>query len=386
MSKYFKTLNAALQQANFALPMLMIDQERLDANLALVKKMLTAKVQPRLVVKSLGSIELITYITNALSCNHFMVFHLPHLPIVLNTFPHADILFGKPMPIAAVRTFYEQACTNPQTTDAQIQWLIDSNARLEQYLEFAKTANLRLSVNIEIDIGLHRGGISNMNEFKSLLKLIDENPHQLHLSGFMGYDAHVGKIPTAIKSVAQSYQQSQQHYQQYIDCLKNDFPTLYHPALCFNSAGSPTFSLHAAQSVCNDLSFGSMLLKPTDFDLPTLEHFQPAFWIATPVLKKLNTTQIPGLEILNRLHSKEALFVYGGNWMAKYVYPEGAKTNALYGRSSNQELVNIPSKSEIEVDDFVFLRPTQSEAIISQFEQIWLYHDQQFTRWTTFRS
>jgi D-serine deaminase-like pyridoxal phosphate-dependent protein len=336
--------------------------------------------------KSLGSIELIKYIANALSCNHFMVFHLPHLPIVMNTFPHADILFGKPMPIAAVRAFYDKDRTHSQTSDAQIQWLIDSKTRLEQYLELAKHLNLRLSVNIEIDIGLHRGGISTMTEFKSLLKLVAENPHQLHLSGLMGYDAHVGKIPAAIKSTAQTYQKSQEDYQQYIDCFKNDFPTLYHPALCFNGAGSPTFSLHAAQSVCNDLSFGSMLLKPTDFDLVTLEHFQPALWIATPVLKKLNTTQIPGLEILNRLSSKETLFVYGGNWMAEYVYPEGAKTNTLYGRSSNQELVNIPKKTKIEVDDFVFLRPTQSEAIISQFEQVWLYRDQQFTPWTTFRA
>lgn len=386
MSEYFQKLNTALQRANFALPTLIIDQERLDQNLAQVKKMLTAQAHPRLVVKSLSSMALIKYIANELSCDYFMVFHLPHIALILESFPHADILFGKPMPIAAVRTYYEQIQAGSQKLNAHIQWLIDSKARLEQYLVLAQTMNLRILINIEIDIGLHRGGIQNLAEFKSLLKLIEENPQHLYLSGLMGYDAHVGKIPKMIQSVAQSYQQSQRLYQQYINCLKHDFPSLYHAALCFNGAGSPTFSLHATQSVCNDLSFGSMLLKPTDFDLPTLEHFQPALWIVTPILKKLSTTQIPGLGVLNRLISKEALFVYGGHWMAKYVYPEGAKPNALYGRSSNQELVNIPTSTAIEVDDFVVLRPTQSEVVINQFEHVYLYHQRTFTPWETFRS
>jgi D-serine deaminase-like pyridoxal phosphate-dependent protein len=72
------------------------------------------------------------------------------------------------------------------------------------------------------------------------------------------------------------------------------------------------------------------------------------------------------------------------------VYPAGAKPNPLYGRSSNQELINLSQSTEIAVDDFVFLRPNQSEAVISQFEQVWLYHDGlengSFTPWPTFRA
>ena len=152
MSDYFKKINTALQQANFALPTLIIDQARLDANLAQVKKMLTPKVQPRLVVKSLGSIELLKYIANDLNCNQFMVFHLPHVPLVLNAFSNADILLGKPMPIKAVQSFYEQNISFAQTP---IQWLIDGIERLQQYLELAKALELKLLINIEIDVGLH---------------------------------------------------------------------------------------------------------------------------------------------------------------------------------------------------------------------------------------
>lgn len=152
MSEYFKKINTALQQANFALPTLIIDQARLDANLAQVKKMLTPKVQPRLVVKSLGSIELLKYIANDLNCNQFMVFHLPHVPLVMNPFANADILLGKPMLIKAVQRFYEQNISFAQTP---IQWLIDGIERLQQYLELAKALELKLLINIEIDVGLH---------------------------------------------------------------------------------------------------------------------------------------------------------------------------------------------------------------------------------------
>ena len=36
-------------------------------------------------------------------------------------------------------------------------------------------------------------------------------------------------------------------------------------------------------------------------------------------------------------------------------------------------------------DDFVFLRPSQSEAIIPQFAQLNLYKSAQFESWQTFR-
>ncbi|AXI04691.1 alanine racemase [Aquirhabdus parva] len=382
MSDYFKCLNAALKRANFALPTLIIDQARLDANLARVQRMLPAMLQSRIVVKSLCAMELLQYISQALDCQRFMIFHLPHIRKVIHLFPESDILLGKPMPIKAVQAFYAQ---HQALDTVRIQWLVDTMERLQQYLALAQAQNLKLEINIEIDVGLHRGGIKDIAPFKALLALIQAHPEHLALSGLMGYDAHVSKIPSFIQSIAQGYAESQQHYQHYIDAIQQDFPKLYHQNLCFNGSGSPTFSLHTEHSVCNDLSFGSMLLKPKDFDIPSLDGFQSALWIAAPVLKKLPSTQIPGLTLLDRLPSfQDALFIYGGKWMADYVYPQGAHANRLFGRSSNQDLVNVPKSAQIQVDDFVFLQPTQSESIISQFEQVWLYDGIGFTPWHTF--
>lgn len=40
---------------------------------------------------------------------------------------------------------------------------------------------------------------------------------------------------------------------------------------------------------------------------------------------------------------------------------------------------------DIHVDDYVFLRPTQSEAIIPQFAQLYAYVQRTFEIWNSFR-
>ena len=395
---YFQKLTQDLQQRGTAMPQLIVDVDALTQNIGQVVQMLarsktfnSQQIQPRLVVKSLACIELLQFVveqfqTHGLSCERFMVFHAVHLDAVLQAFPDADILLGKPMPAKVVTDFYANF---PHYRQSNIQWLVDSTARLQQYLEItkqhSKQYNLQLKVNIEIDVGLHRGGVTTDDEMRQLLKCLTENPQHLRFTGLMGYDAHVAKIPTILQSMDESYQQSQTTYQNYQQLIKAEFPTLWQEDLCFNGAGSPTFALHCQRTVCNDISFGSMLLKPSDFDLNTLQRFQPALWIATPVLKVLPFSQIPGLPMLDRLpHRKQAVFVYGGYWMADYHFPQGATPHALYGRSSNQEMVQIP-KNSVTVDDYVFLRPHQSEAVIPQFSMIYAYQAGQFQAWQTLR-
>ncbi|MBO3653460.1 alanine racemase [Acinetobacter bereziniae] len=385
MNHFFEQLNRDLKQSVDALPQLIIDGQALEQNLqyATTKFKYATHLQPRLVVKSLASMELLKTVSAKLSTQRFMVFHLPQLLPILENFSEADVLLGKPMPVRLVQQFYTQ---HPQSEHANIQWLVDTKARLLQYLEVAKVLAIQLQINIEIDVGLHRGGVDSKAQMIELLSLIEQHPDNLKFSGLMGYDAHVTKLPSVIKKVEVAYQESQATYQRYKDIIQQQFPQLWHAHLCFNGGGSPTFYLHVKQSVCNDLAFGSMLLKPSDFDSEGLRVLQACLWIATPVLKVLPYSQLPGLTILNKLpHRSKALFVYGGYWMADYVYPQGIHPHVLYGRSTNQEMVNVPKTTQIEVDDFVFLRPTQSEAIIPQFAQLTYYLDRSFKKWQSFR-
>ena len=379
---YFQQLTQDLQQQGTGTPQLILDLAAYQHNLDIVQSHLSAQLKPRLVVKSLASLSLLKLASEKLNTRRFMLFHLPHIFSIHAAFPQADILLGKPMPIHAVEQFYQAAGDR----QPDIQWLIDDLGRLQQYLQLAQWFNICLNVNIEIDVGLHRGGVQNPQQFRALLKLIQQHSTHLKFTGLMGYDAHVAKLPRFLKSAEKSYQQSQQSYQQYIDIIRKQFPNLWHEDLCFNGGGSPTFMQHCQQSVCNDLAFGSLLLKPGDFELASLAELQCALWIATPVLKVLRYSQLPDLEVLNHFpHKYKALFVYGGYWQADYFYPEKSKLHGLYGRSSNQEMLLVPKSCEIDRDDYVFLRPTQSEAVIPQFAKLYAYAQGKFEAWDSFR-
>ncbi|MDM1019296.1 alanine racemase [Acinetobacter sp. VNK23] len=382
---FFKQLNLDLKKQEVVTPQLILDEAALKQNIQHVQMRLAhaQHLKPRLVVKSLACLDLLKLLAEQINTQRFMVFHQPHIITILENFAEADILLGKPMPAQTVHYFYEQ---HSQWSDAKIQWLVDTTQRLKQYLEIAHSYSICLHVNIEIDVGLHRGGVQSTQQLTEILKLIQQYPQYLKLSGLMGYDAHVTKIPALIKKPELAYQQSQYIYSEYQKLIQKQFPTLWNDDLCFNGGGSPTFSFHTTESVCNDLSFGSMLLKPSDFDSDFLRPLQPALWIAAPVLKVLPYTQLPAMSVLDKLpHKSKALFIYGGYWLANYVYPKQCHPHILYGRSSNQEMVNVPKDCEIQVDDFVFLRPTQSETIISQFSVLKLYKQHAFEVWETFR-
>jgi D-serine deaminase-like pyridoxal phosphate-dependent protein len=67
------------------------------------------------------------------------------------------------------------------------------------------------------------------------------------------------------------------------------------------------------------------------------------------------------------------------------VDPPGLQYNAIFGRSSNQEMLNGGAQLKIAPDDFVFLRPHQSEALFMQFGDIAVYEDGAIIdRWPVF--
>jgi D-serine deaminase-like pyridoxal phosphate-dependent protein len=103
-------------------------------------------------------------------------------------------------------------------------------------------------------------------------------------------------------------------------------------------------------------------MKPTDFDTFHLGDAQPALFIATPVLKRYEGVLLPGAPIAPA-DGRRLYYIYGGYWMAKYVSP-GDVGDPPY-HSTNQE--PMVSAADLAVDDWVFLRPTQSEHVMLQF-------------------
>ena len=106
----------------------------------------------------------------------------------------------------------------------------------------------------------------------------------------------------------------------------------------------------------------------------------------------MDNTRIPGIEALAKPSAiinpaaARSWFTYGGYWRADLHSPPHLKTNGLYGHSTNQEMINGPAGTVLNVDDFVFLRPHQSEHVFLQFGDIAVYDEGQIVdTWPVFQ-
>jgi len=369
---YFRALNQTLRASGPARPSLILDLDRLDHNIAVLRQSIRPPKHYRVVDKSLPSIPLIEYLFEHTHTDRIMSFNQPFLNLVAERLPHADVLLGKPMPVRAAQEFYSRL-TGEFDPSRQLEWLIDTPERLEEYRRLGDTLGQRMRISIEIDVGLHRGGVADVATLERILALIAAHPERLELGGFMGYDPHVVKVPSWLRSRDALFHDVVTTYQGYIDYTRSHYPQLWNDRITLNGAGSPTYRLYEHVDLLNDLSVGSAMVKPTDFDIDTLADHVPALFIATPVLKTAVGARLPGSDALSRVvewwdpNRARTFFLYGGYWMAHLESPPGLRTNALFGRSSNQEMVNGSTAVPLQVDDYVFLRPTQSEFVMLQF-------------------
>ena len=371
---YFRTLNQELKNHGPMRPVLLIDLDRLDHNIDVVMQSVRRGGKHlRLVEKSLPAPGLLAYICKRAGTQRLMSFHQPFLNHDALTFPQSDILLGKPLPVRSAELFYKTH-KGPFDPARQVQWLLDTPAHLQQYLALAQGLSTRLRINIELDVGLHRGGVADIATLGQMLGLIRANPQHLEFAGFMGYDPFVGMgVPGILGSADELFAKVMQQYNYAVDFTRQQFADLWRADLTLNTAGSPSYRIHEKESLSSEVSVGTAMLKPTHYDLPSLTEHVPASWIATPVLKRTGAVRIPALDGKSKLFSwwdanqRETYFIYGGNWMAEYESPAGLQSNGLYGRSSNQEMVNGSTAVGLEVDDQVFLRPTQTESVLLQF-------------------
>lgn len=365
-SDYFKNLAGALGRAGLNRPTLVIDRQRLSVNIAAIRQSVDKAGLPlRVVAKSLPSPKLLDAVLAGMGSDRLMVFSAEMLLQLLRARPQADYLMGKPLPASEYARVIETA---GKDAVGNVQWLIDTPLRLSEYVAVAKARRVPLNASLEIDVGLHRGGFADPAELAVAVKsAIAANAK---ISGLMGYDPHVPKMPSPDKA----YAATQDAYKNAIGILKA--ADLDISAMTLNGAGSPTFRRHCRGTVANEVSVGSAFVKPGDFDYEDLADLAPAAFIATPVLKASGDQQLPGLEPLSSaLHwwdrnTERGFYIHGGHWLAKPASPDGLQYSKLFGRSSNQELLTGSRKIDLKPGDTVFLRPDQSEALFLQFGDI----------------
>ena len=370
---YFSRLAAALKREGLARPTLIVDLDRLDANIEATRRAIHPRAF-RVVAKSLPSSPLLEYVMARGETRRLMVFHQPFLNALASEHPDTELLLGKPMPADAANRFYRHFRPGAFDPSRQIQWLIDSPERLRQYREIAKAREVELTINVEIDVGLRRGGMRDPADLARLLAAIREDP-RLRFGGLMGYDAHAA-LPETLGLRAREFEQVEARYRAFLEAWRVQSGGRDEAGLVLNAAGSPTYRMwDEVDGLANELAVGSGLVKPLNFDIDTLAEHVPALFIGTPVLKVKEGLELPALD-LGPLHQAwdpnraRTFFVYGGYWKAEPVSPPGLATHPVYGRSTNQEMLNGSRSVELAVDDTVFFRPTQSEFVMLQFGPI----------------
>mgnify|MGYP001045139690 CR=1 FL=1 len=374
--QYFKSLSNALKSHDLAEPVLVIDLERLKHNIHVLRETLPRGMAYRIVAKSLPSIELLEFVIKKMRSHRLMSFNAEMIAQLLKAFPEADQLLGKPLPAKRLKSFFNDLPAGLKAKHQRVQWLADTPCRLSDYDDIARALGVTLRVNLELDVGLHRGGFSPGENLSAGLEVILSSGN-LTLSGVMGYEPHLTKIPNIAgwrrRAKTGAWQILDNSYRQ----IEARFGKPVFDKLVRNTAGSPTFGLYKDTRHSNELAAGSALVKPSDFDMPILSKFKAAAFIATPALKVSRGIQFPAQEFSNGaigdMRDGTKVFVHGGYWMASPIYPAGLSYSDVFGRSSNQDLLVGGAKQKISVDDFVFLRPHQSEAVFLQFPKIAVY-------------
>ncbi|HEX3916168.1 MAG TPA: alanine racemase [Caulobacteraceae bacterium] len=374
---YFAGLQAALKRAGVAQPTLIVDINRLAANIAAVRRTLApTRLALRIVTKSLQAPKLLDAVMAGTGADKLMVFNALMLDEMAELHPASDVLLGRPLPGVQVADFVRRHA-NSHAAAARPQWLADSVGRLQEYAEIARAAETPLRINLEIDVGLHRGGLKDLAALGAALDLIEAEP-MLQLTGLMGYDAQV----MGAKSPPAELAKVLERYGAAVRLVADKLGGI--AGLTLNTAGSPTYALHATDPYASEVSIGSAFVKPTHFDLPTLKDHAPAAFIAQPVLKVMDPAIFPRREELTELYntldpnSRRGFFLTGGYGDAKVVSPPGLRFSAIFGGRS---MLAGSDKVELAQDDFVFMRPTESEGVFLQFGDIAVYDGEAISGW-----
>ncbi len=380
---YFVRLGRALRAAGIAQARLVIDLPRLRANLAAIGQHRARTGMPlRAVLKSLPSLPLMDELARAWDSPRVMAFNAAQLQQLLTERPTAQVLLGKPLPVAAAAQVLQAL---PADVGSGVEWLIDTPERLAQYRQLAEQRQQRLRVNLEIDVGLHRGGFEDGEAIGQALAGLRAAP-SLRWTGFMGYDAHVAALPDLPGMRSSAWDESQRRWRAAWAAAEVALGPQRRETLTLNTAGSPTFRLHDGKGTANEVSVGSAVLLPLDFEKPLLGDLQAAAFIATPVLKSWPRFRLPeGATWLSSAaqawdrNQARGMAIHGGHWLAEPVSPPGVRPSGLYGHSSNQQVMVASERVELRPDDYVFFRPLQSEAVLLQFGELLLFDGEHIT-------
>ncbi len=369
---------SATQQIEPASSFGIIDLDALSRNLERIQKPMQGKYGLRWVAKSLPSPDLLTYIAEQTGNARFMVFQKSMISELLSLLPEADLLLGKPIPGTAA----EQLLRAFPFASRRVHWLIDSPERLAEYLDVSQRLQVSLSLVLEIDVGLRRGGFESPRDLDGLKTLIEAHSGaQVQVAGLMGYDGHVSHAspllgPGKKRASAREFEKVQERYLGFTERLRALFSEP-ESGWILNGGGSHTYWRYPnSKSPINEIALGSALLKPTHFDDSELNELEPAAFLAVPILKKV-TQPFPFVSALGPLwgwvnsvnpNTQIGYYLYGSTWGGEVLYPTGLSQawfheGGIQNLLPNQQLLMGSSHVAFPAGQRLIVRPPEGDTI-----------------------
>jgi D-serine deaminase-like pyridoxal phosphate-dependent protein len=396
---YFSAVNDLLKKETDGTPIIFCDLGRLDRNIERVMRNVGKADRLRIVVKSLPCVSILKYIMEKTGVKKLMCIHPPFIPSILDELGYdVDILMGKPVPVKSAEKFFQSVGEKEKAAEA-VQWLIDTPGRLKEYRGLAEKSGLRLRVNIELNIGLNRGGIENVGVLHEMMEMINSNPQRLTFTGFMGYEGHVPHVPALfghVPAIRKELKKTMGRYHKFRRYAEQHFGELYSKATTFNTGGSGTLRFYQGEFPEMEIAAGGAFLRPACYPEVSLEGFEPALFIAAPVIKKPGPVRIPFVEFVTPLvtwwnpNMKDSICVYGGGWAGEFISPAGIDPlNMLNDPPNqnllpNQSLLGLSDKARLSIGDYIFYWPKQSDTMF-QFNNLLTIREGTITgEWKTF--
>ncbi|MBK8254847.1 MAG: alanine racemase [Polyangiaceae bacterium] len=378
---FFKAVSTNLTTAGQGTPVLIVDMDRLDANIDTISAALAAPLSYRIVEKSLPSLDLLSYVSARAKTNKFMVLHLPFLSNLLSALPNAEVLVGKCHLTPAVQSFFQSLPVGADLSAeaARVTFLVDSTEAVSELQKLAQALNITLRIAVEIDVGLRRSGVPSPEVIGSVLSAIKDGT-ALTFAGLMGYDGHVAYTPGGtVDAVNQAGADATALYKTFRDTLQKYFPALANlPNLIFNSGGSSTFPLYKSDSPVNDVAAGGGVLRPAGYPDHLISALKPAIFIAAPVLRQYTKPQLPFFteaQSADLMKDQQGIAVQGGSWPYYFSYPSDVRPAPFVNDATdhnhvpNQTLLTAPASTPIKRGDWIFFHPRQSD-VIFQFQEV----------------
>lgn len=163
--------------------------------------------------------------------------------------------------------------------NSEFSTLVDNARTLQQIAAVASSKKIRVSVWMDINVGMNRTGIAPNENAVVLFRQIEENPN-LEAKGFHVYDGHIrhNEFSEQKKAVDTAFET--------VAALKNSVEKQGIKVKAIVAGGSPSFPVHAQRGTV-DVAPGTTLLWDARYgELFPYMHFQLAAVLFTRIISK----------------------------------------------------------------------------------------------------